>query len=509
MSLEKISIAVYVAIILFLSIFGLHRYLMMYLFARHKKDVPRPARRFEELPRITVQLPFYNELHVAERAIEWACRLEYPRDRLEIQVLDDSTDETTEICRRKVLEEQLQGIDIDLLHREDRSEFKAGALKEGLKVAQGEFVAIFDADFLPPPGILHEMVHYLADPEVGMVQSRWGHENREYSALTEVQAIFLDGHVVIEQTARNRSGRFFNFDGTAGMWRKSAIEAGGGWQGDTLGEDVDLSFRTQLAGYRFVFLKDLVCPAELPVDMNSFKSQQRRWVKGHCQIVRKLLARILRSHATFAQKSEAAIQLLRVFSYPCVVVLMLLMLPMIRIEGAERGWAWLWFDLPVFLASTTSVLSFYLYSQRESGVPWKPRVPYLPLLISVGVGISLSNTQAILSALAKKKTEFIRTPKYGVRARADRWLHKRYDGVVGLLPALEIAFGIYQAAAMIEAIRLGRWLSLPFLFLFTLGFLYVGILSIAQPVMRRLERRKVEEVEALVEAPSRDEVALG
>ncbi|MBI4616632.1 MAG: glycosyltransferase [Planctomycetes bacterium] len=493
MSFQTISLTVYFIIIGLLSLCGLHRYMMLYLYFRHRKESPQPASHFKELPLVTIQLPFYNELYVAERAIEHVCRMRYPKERMEIQVLDDSTDETTEICRRKVLEYQNRGFDIELYHRDDRTGYKAGALKRGLESARGEFVAIFDADFVPPEDILDRMIHYFTDPKVGVVQSRWGHINRGYSFLTQIQSILLDGHFVVEQTARNRAGRFFNFNGTAGIWRRQAIEDAGGWDGDTLTEDLDLSFRAQLAGYRFVFLRDLVCPAELPVDMNAFKSQQRRWVTGHCQVGRKLLGTIVHSKAaTFEQKVEACFQLLMVYAYPCVVLLMMLMLPMISTEWKEEDYAWLYIDLPIFLAATTSVWSFYFVSQKESDANWPSRIIYLPFVISIGIGIALSNTRAIFEGLFGRGGEFVRTPKYGVRGRTDRWLHKRYDGLPNLLPVLEIAFGLYLSVAVYNAIVLERYLSIFFLILFQFGFLYVGCLSLAQPLLRSRYRRGVQ-----------------
>src|SRR5205085_7746241 len=274
---EVLFLATYFLVLLILSIYGSHRYVMAYLFYKYKGNLPAPQGRFERLPPVTIQLPVFNEMYVVERLIDAVARIEYPRDRLEIQVLDDSTDETQGIARAKVERLRRDGIDISYLHRDNRAGYKAGALQEGLQVARGELVAVFDADFVPSPDFLRRSVDYFTDPRIGMVQVRWEHLNRDYSHLTQAQAIFLDGHFVIEHTARNRSGRFFNFNGTAGVWRRATIEDAGGWQHDTLTEDLDLSYRAQLAGWRFVYLPEVVSPAEVPVEMNAFKSQQHRW----------------------------------------------------------------------------------------------------------------------------------------------------------------------------------------------------------------------------------------
>src|SRR5205809_5572763 len=282
----------YLSVLVGLSAYGVHRYFIIYLFLKNRKRESVPAGRFEKLPVVTVQLPIFNEVYVVERLLRSVSKLDYPRDRLQIQVLDDSTDETREITADCAAELRKRGFDVELIHRVDRIGFKAGALERGLATARGEFVCILDADFVPPPYLLRKTVDFFTDPKVGMIQTRWGHLNRGYSLLTRVQAMFLDGHLVLEQTARSRSGRFFNFNGTAGLWRKSCIEQAGGWQHDTLTEDLDLSYRAQLAGWKFVFLPDVVTPAELPVDMNGFKSQQHRWTKGSVQTCKKLLPRI-------------------------------------------------------------------------------------------------------------------------------------------------------------------------------------------------------------------------
>ncbi|MFM2151832.1 MAG: hypothetical protein RL199_267, partial [Pseudomonadota bacterium] len=315
----------YFAVLVVLSLYGSHRYYMSYLYYRHKANLPMPAGRLQTLPRVTIQLPIFNEMYVCERLVDAVCAIEYPRELFEVQVLDDSTDETTSIAAAAVERWKKRGIDISYVHRTNRQGFKAGALQAGLAKAKGEFVAVFDADFVPGADFLRKTIHYFSDQNVGMVQVRWEHLNREFSLLTNAQAVFLDGHFVIEHTARNRSGRFFNFNGTAGIWRRQAIHDGGGWQHDTLTEDLDLSYRTQLAGWRFVYLPDVVSPAEVPVEMNAFKSQQARWAKGSIQTAKKLLPRILASDLPRSIKSEAFFHLTANICYPLMVVLSLLM----------------------------------------------------------------------------------------------------------------------------------------------------------------------------------------
>ncbi|MGZ5537290.1 MAG: cellulose synthase family protein, partial [Chthoniobacterales bacterium] len=270
----------YLSVLLGLSAYGIHRYCIIYLFLKHRKRHPQPMSQFVQLPKVTMQLPVFNEVYVVERLLKSVSEIDYPRELLQIQVLDDSTDDTRALTARCVAELQGRGINVELIHRLDRTGFKAGALEAGLATAEGEFVCILDADFVPQPDLLQKTVHFFTDPKVGMIQTRWGHLNRTYSLLTRVQAMFLDGHLLLEQTARSRSGRFFNFNGTAGLWRRTCIEEAGGWQHDTLTEDLDLSYRAQLAGWKFMFLPDVITPAELPVDMNGFKSQQHRWTKG-------------------------------------------------------------------------------------------------------------------------------------------------------------------------------------------------------------------------------------
>ena len=358
------------------------------------------------LPRVTIQLPIYNEVYVVERLIEAVAAIDYPRALLEIQVLDDSTDETREVAERVVARYRALGYEIAHRTREDRKGFKAGALQAGLEAARGEFLMIFDADFLPTPEIVRASLAYFSDASVGMVQARWEHLNRDYSLLTRIQSIFLDGHFVIEHTARHRSGRFFNFNGTAGIWRRRCLEEVGGWQSDTLTEDLDISYRAQLAGWKFVYLKDLVVPAELPVDMNGFKSQQHRWTKGSIQTGRKLLPAIFRSAYPWKVKAEAFFHLTNNFSHLLVVLLALLIVPSIIIRE-QIGWRRLAvLDFPLFFGATFSFIAFYVCSQREIGRDWKETLKSMPLLLSLGIGLSLNNVHAVLEAIFESRDGF-------------------------------------------------------------------------------------------------------
>ncbi len=438
-----------------------------------------------------MQLPLFNEMYVVERLLDSVAQIRYPRDRFQIQVLDDSTDETQEICKRKIAElaQRFPELDVEYVHRVDRSGFKAGALDNGLRTAKGEFVLIFDADFLPNADILERAIDHFTDPKVAVVQCRWEHVNRDFSPLTEVEALMLDGHFIMEHAGRNWSGRFFNFNGTAGMWRRSAISDAGGWEHDTLTEDMDLSYRAQIRGWRFVYLPDIAAPAELPVEMSAFKSQQFRWAKGSVQVAKKLLPTILRSNITFAQKSEAFFHLTNNLAYPLLLVLSLLLLPNLAFR-THHGWREvLMIDLPLFFGTTLSIASFYLASQREIAMlerpGEKPRFQWaalrrLPLVMSMGIGLCVNQTRAVLEALSGRETEFVRTPKHGIRGKLETWSSKKYRAAKSVTPFIELAMAAYFVVAIGVAIDHGHYLSLPFLGLFLYGFGYVGGVSLWQ-----------------------------
>jgi len=462
-----------------LSIYGLHRLWTVIVFFRCRGRQPVPPRRFEVLPRVTVQLPVYNERYVVERLIRSVAALDYPRERLQVQVLDDSTDETTGIVAGLIRELRQDGLDILHVHRRDRSGFKAGALQAGLPEATGEFIAIFDADFVPPPEMLRATVDYFTDPQVGMIQTRWGHLNRGHNLLTRVQALLLDGHLIIEQTARSRSGCFFNFNGTAGIWRRSAIEDAGGWQDDTLTEDLDLSYRAQLKGWRFVFVPDLVTPAELPVDMNAFKAQQYRWAKGAVQTCKKLLPAVWKSGFPLRVKVEATFHLTSNFAYLLLALMALLVHPDLRQQGVHWE-SILAIDLPVFLMASFSIFLFYAAALRAGGVSWLRILFYIPMLIAVGIGLCLNNARAVLEAVFNHQSEFTRTPKYGVASEPVPWWSLAYRSGRSWLPWIELVLCLYYAGFVVYAWSREQWVSLPFFMLFCFGFGYAACLSLTQ-----------------------------
>jgi cellulose synthase/poly-beta-1,6-N-acetylglucosamine synthase-like glycosyltransferase len=476
---ETLVLATYFFVLVILAVYGWHRYFLVYLYMKNKDRQPLPT-GMDRVPKVTVQLPIYNEMYVADRLIDAVCRLNYPRELLEIQVLDDSTDETRIVAERAVMRNAATGIDISYLHRTDRTGYKAGALEAGMKVAKGEFIAIFDADFIPSPDFLEKTVPYFGDNRIALVQARWGHINQDYSLLTKIQSILLDAHFVLEHGARNRAGMFFNFNGTAGIWRRTAITDAGGWQHDTLTEDLDLSYRAQLRGWKFVFLPGVVAPAEVPVEMNSFKSQQHRWAKGSIQTCRKLLPKILRSNLPLGVKAEAFFHLTANFNYPLMCVLSILLGPSMAIRYRMGLYEMLLIDVPLFFAATASVANFYMVCQRELHSDWVRRLKYLPFLMSVGIGLMVNNTRAVFEALFNQQSEFARTPKYRIEGRADEWIGKKYRQSFIVQPMIELGLGLYFTATIFYALANGIYGTIPFLVLFQIGFLYMSLLSIIQ-----------------------------
>src|SRR5246500_2911792 len=473
----------YFVVLILLASYGLHRYILVYLYYKNRKNhTSEPAARFEALPRVTVQLPMFNEQFVAERLIESVCKLKYPREKLDIQVLDDSTDETVEVGRDLVERYAALGHPITYHHRTKREGFKAGALAEGMQTSKGEFIAIFDADFTPPEDFLLKVIHHFTDPKIGMVQTRWTHINRNYSFLTEVEAILLDGHFVLEHSGRARSGVFFNFNGTAGMWRRKAIEEAGGWQHDTLTEDTDLSYRAQLKGWKFIYLQEVECPAELPVEMTAFKTQQARWAKGLIQVSKKILPKVFASDASRHQKVEAFYNLTATLSYPLMILLSVLLMPAMIIRFYQGWFQMLYIDLPLFLASTFSISSFYLVSQRELfPKTWPRALLYLPFLMALGIGLTITNTKAVLEALIGQQSPFARTPKYGVESKKQKVGAKsKYRRRLGWIPWAELLIGSYFALTVYYALDNENYITVPFLLLFVIGYWYTGLMSLLQ-----------------------------
>jgi cellulose synthase/poly-beta-1,6-N-acetylglucosamine synthase-like glycosyltransferase len=480
--------ASYFAVLGFLAMYGLHRSHLVITCLRHarslramKSDVPPLPHDapLETVPHVTVQLPLYNEATVAARLLEHIARTDYPREKLEVQVLDDSTDETRALVRSLVTKLQEEtSLDIVYIHRVDRVGYKAGALDAGLKVAKGDLVAVFDADFLPQPEFLRALVpHFMGDPKVGMVQARWGHLNREHSLLTRTQALMLDGHHLVENRARSAAGWLFNFSGTGGMWRKQAIWTSGGWQHDTLTEDLDLSYRAQLAGWKFIYRESVVTPAELPEDVSAFRAQQYRWAKGTVQTARKLMGRVMSAPLTTMQRIEAFFHLTPHFAYPLMVFLSVLLLPALILMPATNPKMMLIIDLPLCLGTTGSLAAFYAMAMTAQGRSRWSALKQLPALLALGAGLAPHLTKAVLEGLQSMAGEFVRTPKKGVaqgryRARAD-------------LPLTEIGLCLVSLGSTVAALETGHWFAAPFAMLFTFGYGYVATLVASEEMSRR------------------------
>src|SRR5947199_5216430 len=474
----------YFTVLVILASYGIHRYQLVWMYYKNRKNkVTEPSAEFtqENLPRVTIQLPIYNEQFVIDRLVDAVCKIRYPKDKLDIQVLDDSTDETVQVASAVVDRYAAMGYPVTYHHRDNRKGFKAGALDEGLKSAKGELVAIFDADFMPYDDWLIRVVHHFTDTKVGMVQTRWTHINRTYSFLTEVESILLDGHFVLEHGGRSRSNLFFNFNGTAGLWRRQAIEEAGGWQHDTLTEDTDLSYRAQLKGWKFIYLQDVECPAELPVEMTAFKTQQARWAKGLIQTGKKILPRVIRSNQPFRVKLEAWYHLTANLSYPLMIVLSTLLLPAMVIRFYQGWFQMLYIDVPLFLASTLSISSFYLVSQRELfSKTWPSALLYLPFLMALGIGLTATNTIAVIEPLVGKQTAFARTPKYRVETKKDVVRANKYRKRLGWVPWVELLIGTYFALTVYYALENENYITVPFLLLFVFGYWCTGLMSLLQ-----------------------------
>jgi cellulose synthase/poly-beta-1,6-N-acetylglucosamine synthase-like glycosyltransferase len=477
----------YFIVLFVLAAYGMHRYRLVYDYYTYAKNVPGPTPAATHWPRVTVQLPIFNERYVIERLVEAVSRFDYPHELLEIQVLDDSTDETQQVASATVASFAAQGLPITYIHRTNREGYKAGALENGLRTSQGEFVCIFDADFLPEPDFLRRTIPYFQNPAIGMVQTRWTYLNRDYSLLTQVETILLDGHFVVEHGARSRRGTFFNFNGTAGVWRRQAIEDAGGWQHDTLTEDTDLSYRAQLHGWKFLYLPNIECASELPIDMNGFKAQQARWAKGLMQTAKKILPQVFASKVPWYIKTEAFFHLTANISYPLMVLLSTMLLPAMIVRFYQGWFQMVVIDLPLFLASTCSISSFYLVAQRElRPKTWWRTILYMPFVMATGIGISVRNAQAVIEAIFNKKTEFARTPKYKIEGKGDTFVAKKYRNKAGWMPYAEVLLGIYFAFTVLYAVLNENYATVPFLLLFVWGYLYTGCMSLGQSYFAHL-----------------------
>ncbi len=496
MSENFIWLLCYFLVLVGLAGYGTHRLIIVFLYWKNRKNIPQPKAHFEELPLVTVQLPMFNEKFVVDRLLESVAALDYPKEKLEIQILDDSTDDTTEHCYRKVEELRARGFDAVCIHRTDRTGFKAGALEEATKVAKGEFLLILDADFVPKPDLLQKTIHYFTDEGVGLVQTRWGHINREYNLLTRVQGMYLDGHFAMEQTARNRSGRFFTFNGTAGMWRKCVIGEAGGWSHDTLTEDMDLSYRVQLKGWRFIYLNDVVTPAELPVDMDGFKSQQHRWTKGSIQVCQKILLTIWRSKAPLKAKLEATTHLTCNYSYLLLGLLCAMIYPICTQHIMPDHPAMTVINILLFFLTCIAVCIFYMSAQLViRPKTWWKELPYLPILLALSVGMAVNNCKAVLEAIFGHQSAFVRTPKYGVeqnenKKQVSQLKKSGYKAIKSILiPVLEIACGTFFLYIIIHMVREGQILG-PILMLPFMGFYYTGLCSLGRMISNMMPARK-------------------
>lgn len=493
--LDAVTLSAYFGVMAALAILGLHRLYLVRLFLRTRELRSTPPEPSAETPFVTVQLPLYNERFVVEGLIEAVCRLDYPRDKLEIQVLDDSNDSTTAIARAQVERMAALGAPIRLLHRDDRQGYKAGALQAGLEQARGELIAVFDADFLPPPDFLRRVTPYFQTPNIGCVQARWSYRNREESLLTRVQGLLLDGHFIIEQAARSRNGRFFNFNGTAGVLRREMIEAAGGWHFDTLTEDTDLSYRGQLAGWKMLYLPEVTVESELPQDLASFQAQQARWAKGLVQTGIKLARPIARARLPLAVKAEALFHFGSNLSYVWMALLAALLLPASLVRHAWKEPWMLGLDLFIFLATFGSMAAFWLWpvALREGKLSLRSLLLF-PAAMAVGVALLLSNTRAVAEALLGVKSPFQRTAKYSSDRRRARQAQQAYRPQGGWLPWSNLAAALYFGVCGVYLAWLGAWSALPFFVLFIAGHALAGFWSLydfgeTDPVRARLEEK--------------------
>lgn len=478
-------LVLYFVTVTLLSVFGAHRLLLVITYLRGRSaalPLPPPL-KYADCPRVLLQLPIFNERMVVERLVACAAALDWPPERLTVQLLDDSNDDTSVLAAEAIRQARAQDVHIEHIRREVRTDYKAGALRQGLILDEqspegpSEFVAILDADFLPTPDFLRRILPVLIDDsELGMVQARWTHVNRNSNLLTRLQAILLDGHFILEHGARFRGGHFFNFNGTAGVWRRVAIEDAGGWSGDTITEDLDLSYRAQLFGWRFAYLQALEVPAELPEDASSFKSQQHRWAKGSIQTALKLLPRILKSPLPVRTRAEAFFHLGGNLAYPLMFVLLAVLPITLSLRSQDALFLNLALDLPVFLFATASLLLFYTVAEREvSPADWWKQLPLVPVVLGLGAALTLNNTRAVAEALAGHKSPFVRTPKTGGRTNNAA----SYRLSSGVQPVLETLWGLYYLGGALYAGLHHLWLPLPFLLLFAGAFLLLGLGTLA------------------------------
>jgi cellulose synthase/poly-beta-1,6-N-acetylglucosamine synthase-like glycosyltransferase len=476
--MDQIVLIGYFVSLSILFVFGLHGFVMIYYHRKYGHNIPVSKKDLDEEPIVTIQLPLYNEMYVAERLIKSICEIEYPKDKMEIQVLDDSTDETTSIVAKIVELKKHQGFDISHIRRGTREGYKAGALKEGMKIAKGEYMAIFDADFIPNKEFLRKTLSFFNDQKVGMVQTRWEHLNGDYSIITKAQALALDGHFVIEQTVRNKSGFFINFNGTGGIWRKSCILEAGNWHADTLTEDLDLSYRAQLIGWRFVFLKDFTSPAELPSEINALKSQQFRWTKGAVETAKKILPLVWKSKVPLRVKLQSTFHLTNNLVFPFILLAAILNVPLIFIKNSGSHEAY-FAIMSLFVLAFISSFLFYLYSQKDIRTDWRKKIVLFPLFMAGSMGLAVNNSRAVFEGLMNRKSEFVRTPKFKQESEKDSWVGNKYlNRKLGFSVIVEAILAVYCLIGVLSSIYFLELASIPFQLLFFLGFSFIAITSI-------------------------------
>lgn len=463
-----------------LCLFGLHRLSMLFRWFSHRNTRATPIDQFKELPALTVQIPIFNERYVAQRIIDAVAELRYPEGKLQIQIVDDSTDATYDAIAERVLYFQQRGINIEHVHRTDRSGFKAGALKEAMEHASGEYIAIFDADFVPDPNILIDNIHYFTEPSLGMLQFRWEHLNRKNGHLTELQSIMLDAHFGLEQRIRSGSGLFLNFNGTAGIWRKETIYDAGNWSADTLTEDLDLSYRAQLKGWKMQYLNHVPCPAEVPSDINAFKSQQHRWAKGGVEVMLKMLGTVWRSPASLKHKMESTFHLSNNLAYLLLLIdTIFLLIPSIMVrEHYQIEYIW-WLDLPLLIASSLGHIIYLVFGQYALNRPMKKAFMNIPGLFLLGIQISFNNARAASEALFGHKTEFVRTPKSGELNEQQTVVKKRprYKAVAPRGAIIEAILSLVFTALLFWCVENEIWFMLPFMTFLIIGYITTSVSS--------------------------------
>lgn len=476
--MDNIVLITYFISLSILFVFGCHGFVMIYYHRKYGNLNTVPKEIYNEDAVVTIQLPLYNELYVVERLIESVCEIDYPKDKLEIQVLDDSTDETTNIAAAIIEKKKQLGFDIHHIRRGTREGFKAGALKEGLKIARGEFIAIFDADFIPDKDFFKETLAFFSDDKIGMVQTRWEHLNGDFSILTKVQALALDGHFVIEQSVRNKAGFFINFNGTGGVWRKSCIVDAGNWHADTLTEDLDLSYRAQLNGWQFIFLKDVTSPAELPSEMSALKSQQFRWTKGAVETAKKILPLVWKSKVPMRVKLQSTFHLTNNLVFPFILLAAILNVPLIFIKNSGPHDAY-FAVMSLFILAFVSSFLFYFYSQKDIRSDWRKKIVFFPLFMAGSMGFAVNNSRAVFEGLMNRKSEFVRTPKFNVENIKDSLKRKKYlNKKLDISTIVELIMAVYCLVGIISSIYFLEIAALPFQLLFFTGFAFVSYTSI-------------------------------